>query len=105
MMVSRSHMDDQTRALLELNREKIHSTLPSGSSLKGCLVARAAADLYYRTGPTMEWDTAAMQCIVEQAGGIFRQGDGSPMTYNRSDSRNSKGFYIINDAQNLLRTQ
>jgi len=42
--------------------------VPMGSSLKFCLVAEGAADLYPRTGPTMEWDTAAAQCIVEQAG-------------------------------------
>ena len=103
MMVSRSHMDDATRALLALNADRIAATLPSGSSLKGCLVARGEADLYYRTGPTMEWDTAAMQCVAEQAGAIFRQGDDTPMTYNRTDSRNSRGFYIVNSAQNLLR--
>lgn len=103
MMVSRSHLDDATRELIEMNSDKVTSTLPSGSSLKGCLVARGDADLYYRTGPTMEWDTAAMQCICEQAGAIFRQMDDSEMTYNRVDTRNIKGFYIINAAQNRLR--
>ena len=103
MMVSRSHMDDETRALIDANAGLVAETRPAGSSLKGCLIARGAADLYYRNGPTMEWDTAAMQCVVEQAGGVFRQGDGSPMTYNRTDSLNRKGFYIINAAQNQLR--
>ena len=103
MMLSRSHMDDETRALIDFNRHRIASTRPAGSSLKGCLIARGAADLYYRSGPTMEWDTAAMQCVVEEAGGLFRQGDGSLMTYNRADTRNGKGFYIINAAQNELR--
>ena len=103
MMLSRSHMDDETRDLIAANRDRIADTRPAGSSLKGCLIARGAADLYYRTGLTMEWDTAAVQCVVEQAGGIFRQGDGSPMSYNRVDPRNSRGFYIINAAQNELR--
>ncbi|MBS0000036.1 MAG: 3'(2'),5'-bisphosphate nucleotidase CysQ [Cyclobacteriaceae bacterium] len=39
-----------------------------GSSLKFCMVAEGKADLYYRHGPTMEWDTAAGQAIVEEAG-------------------------------------
>ena len=103
MMLSRSHTDDETRALIEANRSRIAETRPAGSSLKGCLIARGAADLYYRNGPTMEWDTAAVQCVAEQAGAVFRQGDGSEMTYNRADSLNRKGFYIINAAQNQLR--
>ncbi len=50
----------------------------------------------------MEWDTAAMQCIVEEAGGIFRQLDDTEMTYNRENSRNEKGFYAINHPANKL---
>ena len=103
MMLSRSHMDDETRALIAANQDKIADTRPAGSSLKGCLIARGIADLYYRSGPTMEWDTAAVQCVAEQAGAVFRQGDGAAMTYNREDSLNSKGFYIINAARNQLR--
>lgn len=79
-----------------------HHLLRIGSSLKGCLVAKGEADVYYRHNPTMEWDTAAMQCIVEEAGGIFRQMDGTPMTYNRINSLNDKGFYIVNDEKNIL---
>lgn len=43
-----------------------------------------------------------MQCIIEEAGGIFRQIDGSEMLYNREDSLNSKGFYAINCFDNEL---
>ena len=43
-----------------------------------------------------------MQCIVEEAGAIFRQMDDSEMTYNRQDCVNRKGFYIINCLQNKL---
>ena len=73
-----------------------------GSSLKGCLVAQGEADIYFRHNPTMEWDTAAMQCIVEEAGGIFRQMDDSEMLYNRENSLNEKGFYAINNEKNRL---
>lgn len=74
-----------------------------GSSLKGCLIAKGDAEVYYRHNPTMEWDTAAMQCIVEEAGGVFRQMDGSRMTYNRKDSVNRKGFYVLNCMENQAR--
>lgn len=102
LAVSRSHADEQLSVLLESNRERIGATITAGSSLKGCLVAEGKADAYYRTGCTMEWDTAAMQCLAQQAGGIFCQGDGSPMRYNRRDIVNRKGFYILNNTENRL---
>ena len=73
-----------------------------GSSLKGCMIAKGDAEIYYRFNPTMEWDTAAMQCIVEEAGAVFRQMDDTPMRYNRENSRNEKGFYIINCMENKM---
>lgn len=74
-----------------------------GSSLKGCMIAKGDAEIYYRFNPTMEWDTAAMQCIVEEAGAVFRQMDDTPMRYNRKNCRNEKGFYIINCVENKMK--
>ena len=59
-----------------------------GSSLKFCLVAEGSADFYPRTGPTMEWDTAAAQCIVEQAGGTVTDLNGNAMLYNKPELLN-----------------
>jgi 3'(2'), 5'-bisphosphate nucleotidase len=59
-----------------------------GSSLKFCLVADGSADVYPRTGPTMEWDTAAAQCIVELAGGTVTDLEGKAMVYNKPVLRN-----------------
>ncbi len=59
-----------------------------GSSLKLCLVAEGSADLYPRLGPTMEWDTAAAQCIVEVAGGAVEDTNGIRLCYNKSDLLN-----------------
>jgi 3'(2'), 5'-bisphosphate nucleotidase len=50
--------------------------LPSGSSLKFCMLAEGAADVYPRYGPTCEWDTAAGQAILEAAGGRVMALDG-----------------------------
>ncbi len=100
VMASRSHAGAEHNALLEKNKAKIGETISIGSSLKGCLIAEGKADIYYRTGLTCEWDTAAMQCVVEQAGGVFLQGDGTPMRYNRENSLNEKGFFILNDIGN-----
>jgi 3'(2'), 5'-bisphosphate nucleotidase len=56
----------------------------SGSSLKFCLVAEGKAHIYPRLGPTMEWDTAAGQIIVEEAGGaVVDAATGEPVRYNR----------------------
>ncbi|MSU61625.1 MAG: 3'(2'),5'-bisphosphate nucleotidase [Pedosphaera sp.] len=59
-----------------------------GSSLKFCLVAEGSADIYLRDVPTMEWDTAAAQCIVEAAGGRVCTLDGNPLRYGKPGLKN-----------------
>ncbi len=59
-----------------------------GSSLKFCLVAEGEADLYIRDTPTMEWDTAAAQCVVEVAGGQVLTLEGEPLQYNKPELKN-----------------
>lgn len=100
VVMSSSHGCEEMERLLE----KYHLTelVRVGSSIKGCMIARGEAEIYYRHTPTMEWDTAAMQCIAEEAGAIFRQLDDSEMTYAREDHVNRKGFYIINCPENKL---
>ena len=100
MVMSSSHGCEQMDRLLE--KYHISNFVKMGSSLKGCVVAKGEAEVYYRFNPTMEWDTAAMQCIVEEAGAVFRQMDDTAMLYNREDSLNAKGFYIINSMDNKL---
>ncbi len=102
MVVSRSHPSEQLQKTMELNKDKIKNITDVGSSLKGCMIARGEADIYYRFGYTSEWDTAAMQCIVEEAGGVFMNMDDTEMTYNRIDVLNRKGFYILNNIHNKL---
>ena len=65
-----------------------HELVSMGSSLKFCLVAEGTADVYPRLGPTMEWDTAAAQCVVEEAGGAVLDLDGRPLRYNKPTLRN-----------------
>jgi 3'(2'), 5'-bisphosphate nucleotidase len=60
-----------------------------GSSLKFMLIASGKAHLYPRIAPTMEWDTAAAQCIVEEAGGsVVEFVSGQPVRYNKEDLLN-----------------
>ena len=58
--------------------------------------------MYYRFGRTMEWDTAAMECIVKEAGGVFLGMDGLPMRYNKENSENPTGFFVLNNILNKL---
>ena len=68
-----------------------HTITPMGSSLKICLVAEGAADLYPRLGPTSEWDTAAAQAILESAGGRMIDPAGQPLT---SATGNRNGYIL-----------
>ena len=56
------------------------------SSLKFCLIAQGEADLYPRTGPTSEWDTAAGQAVLEAAGGRVETEDGQRLRYGKAES-------------------
>lgn len=53
------------------------------SSLKFCLIAEGLYDVYPRTGPTSEWDTAAGQAVLEAAGGRVLDADGRPFRYGK----------------------
>lgn len=69
--------------------------IPMGSSLKFCVIAEGGADLYPRLGLTSEWDTAAAQAVVEQAGGSVVTLDGKPMKYNTKDDILNPHFFVI----------
>jgi 3'(2'), 5'-bisphosphate nucleotidase len=75
VVLSNSHGCEEMDDLLR--RHNLKKFLKVGSSLKGCMVACGEAEIYYRYNPTMEWDTAAMQCIAEEARAVFRQMDDS----------------------------
>ena len=63
--------------------------ISAGSSLKLCLVAEGKADIYPRTGPTMEWDTAAGQAIAENAGcKVLQYGTSDRLIYNKENLLN-----------------
>jgi 3'(2'), 5'-bisphosphate nucleotidase len=77
---SRFHQGDLEDVVKGLGSYEL---VPTGSSLKFCLVAEGSADLYPRMGPTMEWDTAAAHCVLEEAGGVVAGLDGR-LRYNKT---------------------
>ena len=70
-----------------------------GSSLKLCLVAEGAADIYPRLGLTSEWDTGAGHAIAEIAGATITQLDGSLLLYNTKESYLNP-FFIVSSLKN-----
>ena len=95
-VVSRSHKDPQLDSVLA--RAPAHEAVGRGSSLTFCLVADGTADFYPRFGPTSEWDTAAGQCIVEQAGGaVVRLPELTPLGCNEKDSVLNPSFAVFGD--------
>ena len=94
---SRSHGSEREAALLA--RLGPCAKLPMGSSLKFVRIAAAEADLYLRLGPTSEWDTAAGQCVLEQAGGAVLDFDGHPFRYNTRESLLNPDFFAVGDRE------
>lgn len=87
VVVSRSHGGGMEEMRIDLAKFGVDANachfVPMSSSLKFCLVAEGSADVYLRKGPTMEWDTAAAQCVLEMAGGSVSDLDGNRLAYNK----------------------
>ncbi len=82
-LVSLSHLDAETEAYLaKLNIAERSSV---GSSVKFVALAKGEADVYPRFGPTMEWDTAAGQAVLEAAGGKVVTLSGEPLRYGKTE--------------------
>lgn len=91
VVTSRSHMSKRTEEFVGKLRESGCNVklVSKGSSLKLCLIAEGSADIYPRLSPTMEWDTAAGQAIVEISGGrVVNAETGETLNYNKRELLN-----------------
>ncbi len=87
IVASRSHLNADTEAYIARFDEP--ALVSKGSSLKFLLMADGQAHIYPRIAPTMEWDTAAAQIVLEEAGGkVLRFDDHQPLTYNKENLLN-----------------
>ena len=93
---SRSHRDERTEAFMA--RMGDVEPIGVGSSLKFCMLAEGAIDVYPRFAPTSEWDTGAAQCVVEAAGGAVVDPRGRPLSYNQRDTILNGDFIALGDA-------
>ena len=92
---SRSHRDERTEAFMA----KMGDVEPIGvgSSLKFCMLAEGAIDVYPRFAPTSEWDTGAAHCVLECAGGAVVDPRGRPLAYNQRDTILNGDFIALGD--------
>lgn len=92
LLDSRSHPNPARMAdWLAARKLKRVAVRPMGSAMKFARIAEGAADFAPRLGPTMEWDTAAGQALVEAAGGCVLDEAGVPLRYGKPGWRNA-GF-------------
>lgn len=94
IVTSRSHLCAKTQAFIDSLQHQSRSvtTLSAGSALKFALLAEGKADIYPRFSPTMEWDTAAGQILVNETGKKIHLIDNeSELLYNKTELKNS-GF-------------
>lgn len=103
VLTSVFHFTKDEQDLIAKHGDKIKHVMKRGSSLKPCAIAHGLAEITYRTSPnTKEWDTAACQIVVTEAGGLFVQPNGEAITYNREDVYNRNGYIVVNRKENIL---
>ena len=103
VLTSVFHFNEKEQALIDKHSNKIKHVEKFGSSIKPCRIASGLAEITYRiSGGTKEWDTAAFQIIVEEAGGFVLEPDGNRIFYNREDVYNRKGYIVVNRKENIL---
>jgi 3'(2'), 5'-bisphosphate nucleotidase len=83
-MLSRSHLDLATQALLARIPGIVSE--PCGSALKFCRLAEGAADFYPRLAPTREWDVGAGHALLAAAGGAVLMPDGKALAFGRAEA-------------------
>lgn len=89
VVASKSHLSEETQAFIDALHTREIEQVSKGSSLKLCMVAEGVADIYPRLAPTMEWDTAAADAIVREAGKMSYQFENNePMLYNKENLLN-----------------
>ena len=102
-LVSNFHSNQIEMDMIKKHSDIIKHQIKVGATIKGCFIARGDAEMSYRfSSNTKEWDTCAMQVLVEQAGGYLLRFDGEPICYNRDDVYNRDGYIICNCKENFL---
>lgn len=100
---SRSFHNAQEEIALNQHSDKIKHVATLGAAAKFCAIAEGQAEITYRLSPnTKEWDVAAGDIIVREAGGVIVQTNREPFSYNRDDVYNRIGYVVANRKENIL---
>ena len=95
-----SRRQPRERVLQRMTTDRDLALFPAGScSLKACMIAEGRADCFLRVGPTGEWDTAAAEVIVGEAGGRIVSESFQPLTYNQEANLGNPNFIILGDPE------
>ncbi len=103
VLLSRSHHGKKEEEILNKYGSKIVDKKYVGAAIKACLIAKGEAELSIGLNDkTKEWDSAAPQIILKEAGGLFIEPNGTWPTYNRKDTTNRNGYIMTNKRKNIL---
>lgn len=103
LLVSRSHVNEKEKQLIERKKDLINSVTKMGASRKGVYLAMGKYDACIRfTKETKEWDVCAPDLIVREAGGCFTDTNFKPFIYNRENVYNEFGYVMLNRKENQI---
>ena len=98
------HMTEEEQKIINEHKDVIKKVLPVGAAIKPCLIAKGDAEMTYRLSPnTKEWDIAACEIIIKEAGGFLIEPNGQEIKYNRKDVYNRNGYICVNKKENIFR--
>lgn len=95
--LSRRQPADRILSRMHYGERVIQRVLTGSCTLKSCLVAEGTADCFYRVGETGEWDTAAAQVIVQEAGGSLVSEQLGSLSYNQTAEPVNPNFLVLGD--------
>ncbi len=101
-LVSKTHVSEKDRELIDKNRDIIKEVVPLGASTKAVAIASGDADCCVRyTKMTKEWDICAPNLLIQEAGGIFVDTKKQPFVYNRKNVYNLDGYCMFNRKETM----
>lgn len=94
LSVSRSHLSPDMKNWLK--KSGFTHILAKGSALKYCSIAEGESDASVRKTPLMEWDIAAADCILSEAGGVITDFEAQELRYNNLIPKLDNGIIASN---------
>lgn len=99
-VVSSYHFNEETANYLK--HHSFVEVISVPSSIKLCMVAEGAGDVYPKFGSTMEWDIAAGHALLKAAGGNIFLANGKELLYTKEQFKNPN-FIAANQKWNNLK--